>query len=410
MAGRARRQVRFAGRVGLADLRRHARALETCGVDARLAGDAQHADGQHRRPGPRPLDVHRPRGQPRARARRPARRPARRRRSRARLGLRAARGGPARPRSSTSSRAAACRGRSIPPRPRSWPTRRSWSGPPGPAVCFPNEDEADVLGDGIADAYEVVVLKRGHEGVRVLRRGAPAVDVPAATVAAVDQTGAGDAFAAGYLAALVQGHGRPRVCAGGGPRRRRGGQPSRRAAAVGAASVSCLSAGWRGRDRRRRCAANCSSREGVRRWVGPGRGVRALFRAFRTASDGPRRGTCAAMRTLAASNVDTHSRRSAPRDARVAAAIPDEQLRGAATTPHGRRATRATRAGPAGCRRRRPGPGPTWAPMTGPISETNSGSLPKISRPLATRRSASSGAWMCWMTQPSAPSSWRERR
>ena len=31
------------------------------------------------------------------------------------------------------------------------------------------------------------------------------VDVPAATVAAVDQTGAGDAFAAGYLAALVQG-------------------------------------------------------------------------------------------------------------------------------------------------------------------------------------------------------------
>ena len=30
-------EVRFAGRVGAADLRRHARALETCGVDARLA-------------------------------------------------------------------------------------------------------------------------------------------------------------------------------------------------------------------------------------------------------------------------------------------------------------------------------------------------------------------------------------
>ena len=36
-------------------------------------------------------------------------------------------------------------------------------------------------------------------------RGARAVDVPATTVAAVDQTGAGDAFAAGYLAALVEG-------------------------------------------------------------------------------------------------------------------------------------------------------------------------------------------------------------
>ena len=75
----------------------------------------------------------------------------------------------------------------------------------GASVCFPNEDEADVLGDGMTDAYEVVVLKRGREGVRVLRRGAAAVDVPATTVAAVDQTGAGDAFAAGYLAALVQG-------------------------------------------------------------------------------------------------------------------------------------------------------------------------------------------------------------
>jgi sugar/nucleoside kinase (ribokinase family) len=75
----------------------------------------------------------------------------------------------------------------------------------GATVCFPNEDEARVLGDGLADAYEVVVLKRGREGVRVLRRGAEPVDVPAATGVAVDQTGAGDAFAAGYLAALVRG-------------------------------------------------------------------------------------------------------------------------------------------------------------------------------------------------------------
>jgi hypothetical protein len=41
----------------------------------------------------------------------------------------------------------------------------------GASACFPNEDEARVLGDGLAEAYEVVVLKRGREGVRVLRRG-----------------------------------------------------------------------------------------------------------------------------------------------------------------------------------------------------------------------------------------------
>jgi sugar/nucleoside kinase (ribokinase family) len=57
----------------------------------------------------------------------------------------------------------------------------------------------------MADAYEVVVLKRGREGVRVVRRGAEPVDVPASTAVAVDQTGVGDAFAAGYLAAHVGG-------------------------------------------------------------------------------------------------------------------------------------------------------------------------------------------------------------
>jgi sugar/nucleoside kinase (ribokinase family) len=39
----------------------------------------------------------------------------------------------------------------------------------------------------------------------VLRRGAEAIDVPAVRVDAVDPTGAGDAFAAGYLAALLRG-------------------------------------------------------------------------------------------------------------------------------------------------------------------------------------------------------------
>jgi sugar/nucleoside kinase (ribokinase family) len=75
----------------------------------------------------------------------------------------------------------------------------------GAAICFPNADEADALGDGLAGAYEVVVLKRGAGGVRVLRDGAVVADVPAVAVDEVDPTGAGDALAAGFLAARLRG-------------------------------------------------------------------------------------------------------------------------------------------------------------------------------------------------------------
>jgi sugar/nucleoside kinase (ribokinase family) len=197
-------EVRFAGRVGLADLRRHARALEACGVDARLAGDASTPTGSivvlaHDRSmfTDRGANVALARDDlpddllegvdhvhvsgyslleesPRA----------------AVLDLVARAGVPWSVDPASSAFVA-----DVP--------FLEWTA--GASVCFPNEDEADMLGDGLADAYAVVVLKRGREGVRVLRRGAAAVDVPAAIVAAVDQTGAGDAFAAGYLAALVQG-------------------------------------------------------------------------------------------------------------------------------------------------------------------------------------------------------------
>ena len=196
--------VRFVGRVGLADLRRHARALEACGVDVRLAGDASTPTGSivvlaHDR------SMFTDRGANLAL-----------RRddlpddlldgvdhvhvsgySLLEAGPRAAvldlieRGGV--PWSVDPASAAFIADTPF----------LEWTA--GASVCFPNEDEADVLGDGLTDAYEVVVLKRGREGVRVMRRGADAVEVPAATGAAVDQTGAGDAFAAGYLAALVQG-------------------------------------------------------------------------------------------------------------------------------------------------------------------------------------------------------------
>ena len=51
-----------------------------------------------------------------------------------------------------------------------------------------------------------------------------------------------------------------------------------------------------------------------------------------------------------------------------------------------------------------------WAPITGPISETKTGSEPKTSRQRSTSCWAFSGSWMCWTTQASAPSSWRSLR
>jgi sugar/nucleoside kinase (ribokinase family) len=197
-------QVRFAGRVGLADLRRHARALEACGVDARLAGDARTPTGSivvlaHDRSmftdrganlalGPEDLPDELLEGVghvhvsgyalleegPRA----------------AVLDLVARSGVPWSVDPASSAFVADT-------------PFLEWTA--GASICFPNEDEAQVLGDGLDDAYEVLVLKRGPDGVRVVRRGAEPLDVPASTTVAVDQTGVGDAFAAGYVAAHVGG-------------------------------------------------------------------------------------------------------------------------------------------------------------------------------------------------------------
>jgi sugar/nucleoside kinase (ribokinase family) len=83
----------------------------------------------------------------------------------------------------------------------------------GAAVLFPNEDEATVLtgaGDPetqcqrLAALYPLVVVKLGAagclaaEGARRWRVGAP-------RVAAIDCTGAGDAFAAAFLASRLRG-------------------------------------------------------------------------------------------------------------------------------------------------------------------------------------------------------------
>ena len=223
--------MRFAGRVGLADLRRHARALEACGVDARLAGDVRTPTGSivvlaHDR------SMFTDRGANLALGRDD-------------LpdelldgvehvhvsGYALVEEGPRTAVLELVARAGVPW--SVDPASSAFVADTpflEWTA--GASLCFPNEDEAQVLGDGMADAYEVVVLKRGREGVRVVRRGAEPVDVPASTAVAVDQTGVGDAFAAGYLAAHAQGADDRACAAGGGSRGRRGGQPPRRAAAL----------------------------------------------------------------------------------------------------------------------------------------------------------------------------------
>lgn len=81
-------------------------------------------------------------------------------------------------------------------------------------IVFAGEDELDIVAEGhdegsrIADllacGVREVVVKRGPSGATVYTDAAR-VDVPAVPVVAVDVVGAGDAAAAGYLSALLDG-------------------------------------------------------------------------------------------------------------------------------------------------------------------------------------------------------------
>ncbi len=83
----------------------------------------------------------------------------------------------------------------------------------GASILFPNEEEAEVLTGaddpeaqcaGLAALYPLVVVKRGAAG-SIGAAGATRWRVAAPRVEAVDATGAGDAFAAAFLAARLQG-------------------------------------------------------------------------------------------------------------------------------------------------------------------------------------------------------------
>lgn len=80
-------------------------------------------------------------------------------------------------------------------------------------IVFAGEDELDILGEGeptgqarllSAGGERIVVVKRGEKGALSVE-GDIVHEAPARPVSVVDPIGAGDAFVAGYLAALLDG-------------------------------------------------------------------------------------------------------------------------------------------------------------------------------------------------------------
>jgi sugar/nucleoside kinase (ribokinase family) len=83
----------------------------------------------------------------------------------------------------------------------------------GAEILFPNEEEAGVLAGStdpetqcarLAALYPLVVIKRGASGAEAAQ-GERRWRIEAAKAEPVDTTGAGDAFVAGFLAALLSG-------------------------------------------------------------------------------------------------------------------------------------------------------------------------------------------------------------
>lgn len=80
----------------------------------------------------------------------------------------------------------------------------AWVGPAD--ILFANEDEAEVLaGRTLTDLFDVVVVKRGPLGALAHSATGGSWEVPAVPARARDTTGAGDAFAGGFLGAWTSG-------------------------------------------------------------------------------------------------------------------------------------------------------------------------------------------------------------
>ncbi|WP_438025680.1 carbohydrate kinase family protein [Sorangium sp. So ce233] len=114
----------------------------------------------------------------------------------------------------------------------------------GMSTLLANADEAEALsgtGDltgqmvALGACFERVIIKRGARGAAVGGRQGVRLDEPAPQVEVVDTTGAGDAFAAGFIAAELEGAGeaeclRRGIEAGSRAVTRLGGQPEPRGA------------------------------------------------------------------------------------------------------------------------------------------------------------------------------------
>jgi sugar/nucleoside kinase (ribokinase family) len=75
----------------------------------------------------------------------------------------------------------------------------------GTDVLLANSEEAAALPAALAEHVRYAVIKRGAYGAVWTTAGVPQVEIPAEPANVVDVTGAGDAFAAGFLAAWCDG-------------------------------------------------------------------------------------------------------------------------------------------------------------------------------------------------------------
>ena len=81
----------------------------------------------------------------------------------------------------------------------------------GAAILFSNEYESHMIEQKtgwsaaeVLSRVDIQVTTLGKDGVRILREGEPTIELPAASnVVAVEPTGVGDAFRAGFLAAMT---------------------------------------------------------------------------------------------------------------------------------------------------------------------------------------------------------------
>ena len=71
-------------------------------------------------------------------------------------------------------------------------------------LLYPDGDAAEAADACSAAGCREVVLKHGADGAAVLRRAMRSSRVPDSSVDVVDTVGAGDAFVAGYLSALLE--------------------------------------------------------------------------------------------------------------------------------------------------------------------------------------------------------------